>query len=158
MSDMDTLVRNLRILLRADLIIAEIHLRRLTAKSGLYAFAALVGGFGAVMLGIAGFLALEQVYGPILAATISGAAGMVLAVLLVLVGASLKPGRELDVANEVHTVALEAVSRDLKAAEAGVSRIVGIVRNPFDSALPAVLMQVFGMVLKAVRGRSSGGA
>lgn len=158
MTDMDTLVHNLRILLRVDLIIAEIHLRRIAAKSGLFAFAALIGGFGAVMLGIAGFLALEQVYGPILAAAITGGAGVVLAVVLVLVGASLKPGRDLDVATEVHAVAFEAVSRDLKVAGASVTRIVDIVRNPFDTALPALVMQLFSMALNALRGRRSGGA
>ncbi|WP_454915543.1 phage holin family protein [Xanthobacter sediminis] len=140
MTDLDTLVRNVRVLLRADLIIAEIHLRRAATKSGLYAVAGVAGGFGLVMLGIAGFLALETLYGPILAALITGACALVLAALLALIGAQVKPGRELHLANEVHAAALAAVNNDLQAAGAGVSRFAAFVRNPLDSALPAMAL------------------
>lgn len=154
MTDMDTLVRNLRILLRADLIIAEIHLRQVAAKSSFFAIAALVGGFGAVMLGIAGFMALETLYGPILAATITGGGALVLAALFALVGARMKPGRELDVATEVHSAALTAVSADLQTAGASVQRLAAFVRNPLDTAVPAVAFSIFSTLLKALRRKS----
>lgn len=151
MTDLDTLVRNVRVLLRADLIIAEIHLRRAATKSGFYAVAGVVGGFGLVMLGIAGFLALESLYGPILAAVITGGGALVLAALLALLGARVRPGRELGLATEVHAAALAAVNNDLQAAGASVSRLAAFVRNPLDSALPAVALTLLNTVLKGFR-------
>ncbi|MDQ0505543.1 hypothetical protein [Xanthobacter agilis] len=151
MTDLDTLVRNVRVLLRADLIIAEIHLRQVATKSGFYAVAGVVGGFGLVMLGIAGFLALETLYGPILAAIITGGGALVLAVLLALIAAQVKPGRELGLANEVHAAALAAVNNDLQVAGAGVSRLAAFVRNPLDSALPAVVLTLLNTLLKGFR-------
>lgn len=151
MTDLDTLARNLRVLLRADLIIAEIHMRRVATKSTLLAVAGLVGGFGLVMLGVAGFLALEERYGAILAATISGAGAVVLAGLVALLAARVKPGRELDLATEVHAAALVAVSNDLKAAGASVTRLASFVRNPLDSALPAVALTLLTTILKGFR-------
>ncbi|MFG1295516.1 MULTISPECIES: hypothetical protein [Xanthobacter] len=151
MSDLDSLVRNVRVLLRADLIIAEIHLRRVAAKSGFYAVAGVVAGFGLVMLGIAGFLALETLYGAIIAAAIMGGGALVLAALLALLAAQVKPGRELQLANEVHAAALAAVNNDLQVAGAGVSRLAAFVRNPLDTALPAVALTVLNTVLKGLR-------
>ncbi|WP_238120426.1 MULTISPECIES: hypothetical protein [unclassified Xanthobacter] len=151
MSDMDTLVRNLRVLLRADLIIAEIHLRKAAAKSTFFGIAALIGGFGLVMLGIAGFLALETLYGAILAATITGGVALVLAALLVFAGARVRPGRELDLATEVHAAAMTAVSADLQAAGTSVQRLTAFVRNPLDTAVPAVAFSLFNTLLKALR-------
>ncbi|MFG1417935.1 phage holin family protein [Xanthobacter sp. V0B-10] len=151
MTDLDTLVRNARVLLRADLIIAEIHLRRAATKSAFFAVAGVVGAFGLVMLGIAGFLALEAHYGPILAALIVGGGAVVLAGLLALLGAQVKPGRELGIANEVHAAALAAVNNDLQSVGAGASRLAAFVRNPLDSALPAVALSLLNTVLKGFR-------
>lgn len=151
MTDLDSLMRNARVLLRADLIIAEIHLRRVATKSAFYVVAGVAGSFGLVMLGIAGFLALETVYGPILAATIMGGGALVLAAVLMVIAASVKPGRELQLAQEVHGAALAAVNNDLKVAGAGVSRLAAFVRNPLDSALPAVALTLLNTVLKGFR-------
>lgn len=153
MTDLDSLVRNLRVLLRADLIIAEIHLRRAATKSGLYAVAGVAAGFGLVMLGIAGFLALERVYGPVLAALITGVCALVLAGLIAAIGAQVKPGRELKLASEVHAAALAAVNTDLHAAGAGVSRLAAFVRNPLDTALPALALTLLNTLLKGFRRR-----
>ncbi|MGE4373854.1 MAG: phage holin family protein [Xanthobacter sp.] len=155
MSDIDNLVRNLRILARTDLIIAEIHARRVLKKSGIFAFALLVGTFGVIMLGIAGFLALEELYGAKLAAVITGGAGVVLALLLAFIGARLRSGDELGLANEVHGAAMAAVSRDLQSAGSNISQIASFVRNPLDAALPGMAMQVFGLVMKMLRRRKN---
>jgi len=151
MSDLDALARNLRVLLRADLIIAEIHMRKIATRSGLYGLAGVVGGFGLVMLGIAGFLALEERYGAILAALITGGGAVVLAALLALVAAQVRPGRELALAQEVHGAALAAVSSDLRQAGAGVTRLASFVRNPLDTALPAVALSLLNTLLKGFR-------
>lgn len=158
MSEMDTLTRNLRILLKADLIIAELAVRRIATRSALYVFAGIAAAFAFGMLAFAGFLLLEEAYGTKAAAAICGGAGLVVALLLVLVAAAIKPGREDDVATAVHEAALQAVSADLKVVGGQAQRLAAFVRSPFDTALPSIALAIFGYVMKLLRGRGGGGA
>lgn len=158
MSEMDTLVRNLRILLQADLIIAELAMRRLATRSALFVFAGVIAAFGFVMLGFAGFLLLEEAYGTKAAAAISGAGGLAVALVLALVAASIKPGREAAVAIQVHEAALQAVSADLRIVGGQAQRLAAFVRSPFDTAVPSIAIALFGYIMKMLRGRRGGGA
>lgn len=158
MNDMDTLVRNLRILLKADLIIAELAMRRLAARSVLFVFAGLVAASAFGMFAFAGFLLLEEAYGTKAAAAISGGVGLVVALVLVLIASSIKPGREDQVATQVHEAALLAVSTELKVVGGQAQRLAAFVRSPFDTALPSIALTLFGYVMKMLRGRGGGGA
>lgn len=143
----DQLTRNLRILLRTNTIIAEIHLRHIAARAGLFAFAALVGGFGVVMLGVALFLALEQSLGPIWAAVVVGGGGLVLALVVAVIGATLKPSRELALANQVSQSAMDAVAADLRATSSSVTSFASL------AAVPGLVVPVLSLLLKAFRRR-----
>lgn len=145
--NIDQLSRNLRILARTNAIIAEIHLRHVAARAGLFAFAALVAGFSVVMLGVALFLALEQSLGAIWAAVAVGAGGLVLALIVAVIGAALKPSRELALANQVNQSALDAVSADLKATSASLSSFAAF------TAVPGLVVPLLTMLLKALRGK-----
>lgn len=141
----DQLLRNLRILLRTNSIIAEIHLRHAVTRAGLFAFAALVASFGVVMLGVALFLALEQSLGTIWAAVAVGAGGLVLALVVAIVGATLKPARELALANQVNQSAMDAVSADLRATSASLTQFASL------TAVPGLIVPLVTMLLKAFR-------
>lgn len=143
----DQLSRNLRILLRTNTIIAEIHLRHIAARAGLFAFAALVGSFGVVMLGVALFLALEQSLGPIWAAVVVGGGGLVLALIVAIVGATLKPSRELALANQVSQSAMDAVAADLQATSSSLTQFASL------AAVPGLVTPVLSLVLRLFRGR-----
>lgn len=145
--NIDQLSRNVRILARTNAIIAEIHLRHFAARAGLFAFAALVAGFSVVMLGVALFLALEQSLGPIWAAASVGGGGLLLAILVAVVGALMKPPRELALANQVSQSALDAVSADLKATSASLSSFASF------TAVPSLVLPLLTMLLKAFRGK-----
>ena len=135
----DQLTRNLKILLRTNTIIAEIHLRHIAARTGLFAFAALVASFGVVMLGVALFLALEQSMGPIWAAVTVGGGGLLLALIVAIIGASLKPSRELALANQVSQSAMDAVAADLRATQANVASYASLAAVP-GLILPALTL------------------
>lgn len=147
----ESLMRNARVLMRADGIIAEIRLRSLATRSGLQLAAGLVGLFGAVMLGIAAFLALERVTGPILAAVVVGSAALILAALLVLVAGRVKPGRDLSVAEALRDSATEALVADLKVLEAEVAGFARVLRHPLDGALPGLVLPLATMLLKSLK-------
>ncbi len=147
----ESILRNARVVLRADAIIADIHLRALVARSGLQVVAVLVGLFGAVMLGIAAFLALERAFGPIVAAVIVGGGALVVAAIVWVVAAGIAPGRDLELAQQLRDSATEALVADLREAEADLAGFTRVLRNPLDGALPGLIIPLAGILLKSLR-------
>lgn len=91
---MDNLVRNLRVLWRADSILADIKLRQVLFRSGVNAFAALIAVFGLLMMEFAAYFALVQFWNAILAATTLGLGNFVIAMLLTLIASRRGHGRD----------------------------------------------------------------
>jgi hypothetical protein len=147
----ESIVRNGKVLVRSEAIIADIRLRAALARAGLQVVAALVGLFGAGMLGIAAFLALDRVVGPILAATIVGVGAIALAAVTWAVAASIRPGRDLDLAHSLRDSAADALMADVKAVEAEVTGFARGVRNPLDGALPGLIVPLVTLILKTLR-------
>jgi hypothetical protein len=159
---MDNVVRHLRILWRADTIIADIYLRLLVTRSGLVAFAGLVAVFGLLMLNLAGYLALEQVWGRISAAVAMGLVDLVLALVLIMIAARTKPGRELDLALEVRGIALRGLEDEAAAVQAELvalreefrdakASLTRFVKHPLDTALPALVGPLGNLVLRTLK-------
>ena len=61
----ENVVKNLRVLWRTDRIIADIRMRHLLVGLGLRAFAALIAALGMLMLEIAAYFALVQIWSAI---------------------------------------------------------------------------------------------
>jgi hypothetical protein len=147
----ESIIRNAKVLLRADAIIAEIHLRALIARSGLQLLAVLVGLFGAIMLGVAAFLALETIYGPVLAAVIVGVGALLVAALLFVIAGRVRLSRDLELARELRASAMDALMLDVKTLEADVLGFARAVRNPLDGALPGLIIPLVSMLMKTLR-------
>lgn len=150
----DSLMANLRALWRANTIIADIHARHLAARSGLTGFAALVGGFGLLMLGIAAYFVLEQVLGPIWAAASVGLANCIIALVLALIATRIRPGRELELAREVHRTALDALMADGRAVEAEFASFKQAFSHPLDSVLPGLIIPLATFLIRALQNRA----
>lgn len=147
----ESLMRHLRVLARADGIIAEIRLRAFATRAGLTAVAALIALFGLVMLGIAAYLGLERVVGPIWAAVAIGAAALALATILVWAAGRVTPGRDLAIAEQLRDSATEALAADVRAVEAEVLGFARAIRHPLDGALPGLVLPLATMLLKTLR-------
>src|SRR5258708_39162061 len=113
----DRMGAKLRAILRANAIIAASNARHLVARWSLTGFAALIAAFGLLMLGLAAYFALESVLGQVWAAASVGLANCMIALMLVLVASRIKPGRDLELAREVHRTAMEALISDGRAVE-----------------------------------------
>ena len=78
----ENIVKNLRVLWRADRIIADIRMRHMLIGLGLRAFAALIAAFGLLMLELSAYFALVQIWSAIIAAAILGGVNFVIAAIL----------------------------------------------------------------------------
>jgi len=159
---MDNVVRNLRVLWRAESIIADIRFRQMMTRSGLRGAAALLGLFAYLMGNLALFFALDQAWGPIWAAALIGIANLLLAIILLVVAERSKPGREMELALEVRNTALQALEADAQVVQQQLTElrdevrgmrqaIVGFVRHPIDSVLPGMLVPLAGAVIKGLK-------
>ena len=132
----ENIVRNLRLLWRADKIIAEMRLRHMLSGMGLLAFAALISAFGLLMFELAAYFALVNVVSAITAAAILGAVNLVIALILVVIASRRSLGQELTLANEIHDSAIEALQIEAQAVQTQVNRLM---HHPLEGALPLIV-------------------
>jgi hypothetical protein len=159
---MDRLIRNGRILWRAQSIVADIRLRQLITRIGLRTAAVAVGLFGFMMGNLAVFFGVEQALGPVWAAGLIAAANVTLSVALFLAAARAIEGRELELALDVRNLALQEIESEAQALQAqiaelrndvrGMKQSLGtFIRHPIDTALPQLLVPLAGAVIKGMR-------
>ncbi len=156
---MNRIGRNLSIILRAERLIARRHMAVLRNQTGMLVFAALVGGIGLVMLNLAGFLALKETMSPQLAAFLVALANMVLALVLVALALKQSAEPELEPVTELRDLAIEDLEAELQGA-VGEARdlardlagnVARMARDPFGTALPAMLIPLLTNLLRATR-------
>lgn len=105
----ENIINHLRVLWRTDRIIADIRLRHLLIGLGLRAFAALIAAFGLLMLELAAYFALVHIWNAIIAAAILGVINFSIAAVLLAIAGRRPSGREVELANEIHGAAIEAL-------------------------------------------------
>lgn len=132
----ENIVRNLRLLWRADKIIAEMRLRHMLVGLGLFAFAALIAAFGLLMLELAAYFALVGAVSAITAAAILGGINFAISLVLVLVATRRGQSKDLGLANEIHDTAMEALQIEAKAAQAEVDHRL---HHPMQGVLPLLV-------------------
>lgn len=133
-----------RKLAEAELYRAEIEARRLARRLFLAGIAVFIAFFALVMLVIAGFLYLAELYGYPLGALITGGA-LVLLAFIALVFAGREPGRadklELELANRAVAEARADVKREFDAIERTLNDltlgVLGLVKGSSGS-LPLI--------------------
>jgi hypothetical protein len=132
----ENIARNLRLLWRADKIIAEVRLRHTLVGTGLVAFAALIAAFGLLMFELAAYFALVGVVSAITAAAILGAVNLLISLILILVASRRGHSPELGLANEIHDTAIEALQLEAKAVQADVNQLI---HHPLNGVLPLIV-------------------
>lgn len=144
----ENFVKNLCVLWRTDRIIAETRLRHMLVGLGLRAFAALIAAFGLLMLQLAAYFALVQIWSAISAAAILGLINFAIAAVLFVLAARPPAGRELELANEIHNSAVDALQIEARAVQ---SQFLGMVQHPLNSALPALLVPLITIIVRSLR-------
>ena len=144
----ENVVKQLRALWRTDRIIADIRMRHMLVGLGLRAFAALIAGFGLLMLELSAYFALVQIWSAISAAAILGVVNFVIAAVLFVVAGRPPSGREIELATEIHGSAVEALQTEARALQ---TQFTGMVHHPLNSVLPSVLVPLITIIIKSLR-------
>ena len=147
---MDRFLNNLRVLWRAERAIADIRLRNVLAQSGLNAAAAVLALIGLLMFEVAAFFALREIWSTVMSALALGAANFVIAGILALIASRKKPGRELELANEIQASAMEALQNDARLFQQEFSFIGRSFKHPLESVLP-LIVPLATMVIGALK-------
>lgn len=162
----DRLVRNGRLLWRAESIVAEIRLHHLMARSGTVMGAGLIAVFGLLMLNVAGFFVLDPRVGSAAAAGLVALLDFVLAGVLFAAALRARPSRELDLALEVRQLAIDELEADARGLQAEFATLraevttvrnaaLGFLKHPLDGAISNLVVPLAGIVIKSLR--KSGG-
>lgn len=149
----ESVLKNLRVLGRANAVMAEIHIRHAAFRTALTAIAILVGLLGVLLLEYAAYLALEDVWRPVWAALALGAANLVVAAILLALASRQPPQRDLELAGEVHRAAMDALLVDMRATEMELGAFRAALTRPWETFLPPVLLQLATLLLGALKGR-----
>lgn len=143
----NSLVRHLRALWRAEMLIAEIKLGSLTRKVGLLAFAGLIGVFGLAMLNAAAYRALAPLWGDVLALVAVAVADFVIAAVLVLLASGGAKESDIALATELRDQAMAGLELDARIA---VDEMTGFVRRPVQLAgsLSGIIASIVMAILR----------
>ena len=151
----DNLIQSLKVLIRVDSVIADLTFRARMSQIGFLAVALVIGAFGLIMLGVAGYQFLKELWGPVLAALAIAGASFILTIVLVLIAGTRKPGRELILAQELHTTALDALIAEAKSATGDLTMARDLLRGRLDTSLLGLAAPLATLLLRALRRKNS---
>jgi hypothetical protein len=158
----EDLMQDLRLLQKADSLIARFWLRVAARRFALVLFAGLVALFGLAMANLAGFRALEGALGPVWAPAVVALVDFGLAAIVWGLAAAIKPDSAIDLAFDVRQMAVEALdadARDLRtivdslgSQMRGIKEsVAGLLHNPLDAAAQQLLVPAALSILKGLR-------
>jgi hypothetical protein len=144
----ENVIKHLRVLWRTDRMIADLRMRHLLIGLGLRAFAALIAAFGLLMLELAAYFALVQIWSAISAAAILGAVNFAIAAALFLIAARPPAGRELELATEIHGSAVDALQLEARALQ---SQLSGMIHHPLNGMLPLLIVPLMTVIIRSLK-------
>ena len=164
----ENMVRNLRTLMRAELIIADLHFRKLLSWLMLKAFAGLIAVFGLLMLNVSVFFAIEQHFGRVWSAAFVALSDFIVAGIILAVSARYPKSRELVLALEVRREAIQNFESDTRVIQNQFSMLTDEVRNiktsmtnfarhPLDETLSQLVAPLAAIVIRSLTKKRSSG-
>ena len=147
----DNMIQSLTVLAKADAMIAEATFKARLSDVALGAVALCLSVFGLIMLGIAVFFALQDAWGPIWAAAAVGLGSFVVAGLLVAAAAFRRPARGLEMAHEMHTMALNSLIEEARLAGNDFGSVRGLIRSATEGTLLGTIAPLVTLLLRLLR-------
>lgn len=147
----DNMMQSLRVLAQADARIADITFRNRLSQIALHGTAFVIAIFGLIMIGIAGYTWLRDLWGPVWAALAIALASFLLALAITIIAAYRKPGREIEMAREMHTIALDSLIAEAKIAGNEFAPIGGLLRGHIDTSLLGLIGPLASLLLRFLK-------
>jgi hypothetical protein len=158
---MESLVRNLKIVMKSDRMLAEIKLKLIGQKIVLFIVTGLGGLFALGMLNMAVFFAIQEVYGSAIAALLVGLGNLFFVGILLFILQRLDTGPEAKIVEEVREMAIADIEAEAKAFQtqlllvrdeiAGMRvGITNLVKNPMGALAPQLLIPATAALAKIV--------
>jgi hypothetical protein len=150
---MQAMLRDLRILWRAERIIAEAQLRLVFRRTALAAAAGLIALVGLAMLNVTGFLALAPIWGAAWAAFALALADLVIAGIVLTVALAARTGPEYDLAIELRDLSMTELEKEFASSTKNPLGALsgGSGGDPLEKILPVVLMPLLTAAVRAVK-------
>jgi hypothetical protein len=150
MMSAENVIRSLRVLWRADRILAEIQLRRMAVGLAARLFAGMFAAFGLLMMELASYFALIQITTAIIAAIVLGAFNFLIAfVIVVIAGRGTGGRREYNMAMTLHSSAIETLQLQARSFDTARSS------HGLEAILPALIVPAIGLIVKTIRRSAS---
>jgi len=147
---MSRILRDLRIIVQSERLIAQRQFAVVRTRSGLLALAGGAASIGVVMLNVAAFYALRDPLGGAMSALAVAAADFVLAGLLVAVAVRINADRETESATQVRDMAIADLEREVQLAtrdlELARAQLGAFARDPGGMVLGKVFEVVMGLL------------
>jgi hypothetical protein len=147
----DSMIQSLRILVKADAMIAEAAFKTRLSQIALHGMALGIAVFGLVMIGLAIFFALQDIWGTIRAAVAVGLGSLMLAGVIVAFSSYRRPGRDLQLAHDMHKMALDSLLEEARLAGQDFSSIRGLMRSAAQGTLLGTLAPIVSLVLRLLK-------
>jgi hypothetical protein len=149
--NIDNIFRNIRVLWRADAIIAQMRLQHQLTGLGLRALAALIAAFGLLMLELAAYFALVQTWSAIVAAVVLAAVNFAIALIIIFIAARRNPSPEMALALDLHTSAMAALQSEAAGLQAHFASVKNAFAHPLDSTLAALVVPAAGLLIRSLK-------
>jgi hypothetical protein len=156
--NVQTVVRQARLYVRAETLIAEIRFRIYLRKIALATVALSVALLGLVMLNIAMFTYLQSLWGPVWTPLALGLANLALAIIAMVAAIAAKPGPELALAEELcksSSAGLEAGFQSGGEAQGILGTLTG---RSMEAQAANLLIPAISSIISALRRRKKSAA
>lgn len=149
---MSRILRDLRIIVQAERLIAQRQFAVVRTRSGLLALAGGAAAIGVVMLNVGAFYALREPLGGAMAALAVAAVDFLLAGLLVAIALRINADRETESATQVRDMAIADLEREVQIAtrdlELARTQLGAFARDPGGMVLGKVVELIMGLLAR----------
>ena len=147
----DNIIQSLRVLAKADAMIAEAAFKTRLSEIALRAAAFCICMFGLIMLGIAAFFTLRDLWGMIWAALAVGLGNLAFSLLLLLFAGHRRPRNDLQIAHDMHKMAFDSLVEEARLAGSDFSDVRALLRSATSGTLIGIAGRVLSLLLRFLK-------
>jgi len=162
MNQTETFLRNLRVIVRSEGILARSHVQLASRKLVLVVVAGIAALFALGLLNIAAYFALELEVSRVWAALILGGANLVIAAIVIVVTVNLGPGHEAEMARDFRDMAIAEIENQVSSVEQNVRQLsadlsglgetaLGLVKSPSQLIAPGIAIAAITAITKLLK-------